>query len=186
MSAIMVDTDALSIAVLPQPPAGRPDDLSKWMAMQQVLNRGDDVLISAIVWFELHRKVLPNGDTLADRIASKVHPTIEQVDLPVVELAAKLFRRQRGMVGYCDRCLSVAQDKPCTACNRLCSVNQKTNDLIIVAHAHHLPWVHTLYSFDTGVHAWGGTGALRVDLKVVPPPNPHGQLFAQATPPTAP
>lgn len=201
MSAVMFDTDFISVLLMPPPDKSRfnladPVQLQRYndlatehLAVKQTAlaeSTKSDILISGAVWFELQAFVFPDGTTLATRLAQHLKLVVEEIDVSAVDLAGELLRERRKLPSFCVRCLAVAVDKPCTHCGRLGSTLNKTTDALVVAHAAVLEkrkGVTTLYTLDGGPMVLAaGLTSRGYSLIVTAPPNPSGPLFAGPTP----
>ena len=198
--SVSFDTDFVATYIAPAPQVANYemstsvgqtlylDHAETWQAVRQTVlieTSQTDVLISAAVWFELSAFAFPDGSTPATRLARAVKLVVEEIDLAVVDLAGDLLRSMRSIPGYCDRCLAVNVDKPCTRCGRLGSRLNKTTDALVVAHAAILEkrrGLTTHYTLDGGqVHLGTGLLSRGYNVNVTLPPNPSGPLFSSIT-----
>jgi hypothetical protein len=202
MSAVMFDSDFVSILMMP-PPDKTEFDLTDPMQQQRFNERAteylavkqtaitesarNNILISGAVWFELQAFVFPDGTTLASRLAQHTKVLVEEIDVSVIDLAGELLRERRKIPTFCPRCLAVDGAKPCTVCGRLGSKLNKTTDALVVAHAAVLEKrksVTTLYTLDGGpMELARGLPKRGYAVTVGHPPNPSGPLFATAPAP---
>jgi hypothetical protein len=183
----MFDADFVSVLMMPPPQVANYDlndpkqaanyhKLSaEHLAVKQTTAAEaarSNILISAVVWYELQAFAFPDGTTLASRLAGHVKILVEEIDVSAVNLAGELIR---------ERCLAVDANKPCTKCGRLGSSLNKTTDALIVAHAAILTTrksVTTLYTLDGGpLHLGTGLPKRGYTLNVTRPPSPSGPLF---------
>jgi hypothetical protein len=196
MSAVMFDADFVSVLMMPPPPVANYDlndpkqaanyhKLSaEYLAVKQTTAAEatrSNILISAVVWYELQAFAFPDGTTLASRLAGHMKILVEEIDVSAVNLAGELIRELRAHPTFCVRCLAVDANKPCTKCGRLGSSLNKTTDALIVAHAAILTTrksVTTLYTLDGGpLHLGTGLPKKGYTLNVTRPPSPSGPLF---------
>jgi hypothetical protein len=78
---------------------------------------------------------------------------VEKVDVPIVEFANELILKRNGSTegAGCLRCLSTKTSEKCAKCGRVYSAQQRLNDAIIVATAHTVATIETLWTYDGGV-----------------------------------
>lgn len=196
MSAVMFDTDFVSVLMMP-PPQATDYDLedpkqaanyhklsTEYLGVRQTAaaeGARSNILISAAVWFELQAFAFPDGTTLASRLAGHMKVVVEEIDVSAIDLAGELVRELRAQPTFCMRCMAVDANKPCTKCGRLGSSLNKTTDALVVAHAAILEKrksVTTLYTLDGGpLHLATGLPRRGYALNVTKPPNPSGPLF---------
>ena len=165
MSA-MIDTNVLVYLISEEPdPATDPDEHAKWLASRELVALVGQVVVSAIVWFEIHNVTQdPGVDPVADRLVRvQRNLFVEPLDLDVAETAPSLLNHD-----YCQTCYSHAEDKTCGECGHLIGKALRLNDAMIVAHAELLPDVDTLYTYDGGMIKMAERGGVAV--KVVQPP----------------
>jgi hypothetical protein len=201
MSAVMFDTDFVSVLMMP-PPRATDYDLNdqkqaanyhklstEHLAVRQTAvaeSARSNILISVAVWYELQAFAFPDGTTLASRLAGNMKLVIEEIDVSTVNLAGELVRELRAHPTFCTRCMAVDANKPCTKCGRLGSSLNKTTDALVVAHAAILEKrksVTTLYTLDGGpLHLATSLPKRGYALNVTRPPNPSGPLFTLPPP----
>ena len=150
MSAVMFDTDFISVLMMPPPrttdydfndqkQAANYNKLStEYLAVRQTAateGAQSHILISVAVWYELQAFAFSDGTTLASRLAGHMKLVVEEIDVSAIDLAGELIRELRAHPTFCTRCMAVDANKLCTKCGRLGSNLNKTTDALVVAHA---------------------------------------------------
>lgn len=142
----------------------------------------EDVSVSAITWFELHRG---NQAAHADQMTRlRKHVKVYPIDTRVAERAAQLEAAARKSVTICTKCYAPLKSAPpCSVCNNYRSVARWANDIIMVATADVVTEIDTLYTCDGGVVTLGQF-VKNVIVREPPTPPPEQIQIAGIGPPT--
>lgn len=177
MNRAMVDAHVLIYAVRSVRKKDRADLQSKCAASFALLRPLQTIRISAIAWLEVLRGLKPEEQERFSQLRD--HVKIAAVDASTVDRAAALLRARNQAEKLCRKCLSAEKDRSCPACKRLVAAHQRVNDALIAATADVLTDVDVLYSYDTGVQAFG---AHLHSCRIETPPDPNGPLFERVRP----
>lgn len=174
----MVDTCVISYLAMAEPDAKDEDEHLRWMAARLAVAKLDPVVISAASYYELHACTNAAGKSFAELIAGVVSLDVRDLDMQVMDRAGKILRDSRSKIQACPRCRAWNGEVACAACGRIGAPNHKVTDPVIAAHAHCLPEVDRLLSFDRGMIRLGAF--VRSSLRIAEPDHPHGELWADA------
>jgi hypothetical protein len=170
--AVMVDVNvccyALGVAAGQITDADEHWDLAR--ASEALIRSLDEINLSAITWFEIHRG---NPAAQAEGMARlrsrfKIHP----VDMRVAERSAQLEAAARASSALCKKCFAPVKRVHCSACGNNRSPSQFSNDILMVATADVLPEVDALYTCDGGVVQ---LGAYVKNVVIKHPPEPPAE-----------
>jgi predicted nucleic acid-binding protein len=176
--AIMVDTMLLVYALQAAqnllPRSAEHYDAAQ--ASYELLLVTNELYVSAITWFEIHRNVTEPQRGLL--VGWEKRLGVLPVDARVAGRAAEIIDAARRAEVMCTKCLTVVKVQKCSKCGVQRSGPQRINDILVVATADASASVGTLYSFDNGVICLGD---FVKQVRVLRPPSMHPPLSLSAS-----